>query len=101
MPMPDSEQLLSTTTTLQLATSVLMEDMAGEAILLNLASEEYFALDEVGAKILHTLAESASTQAAYDILLQTYAVEPEVLRQDLLAYIEQLRQGGLVEVVTL
>ncbi len=84
----------------RLTDSVLMEDLAGEAILLDLASEDYFALDLVGTRILSVLNEVNSIQAAYEVLLSEYAVEPEELKQDLLEYVQELRQDGLVEVTS-
>jgi hypothetical protein len=82
----------------QLRESVLMEDLAGEAILLDLASENYFALDVVGTRFLTVLTQTPSIQVAYDLLLDEYDVEPNELQQDLLAYVQTLMNDGLVEV---
>ena len=49
--------------------------------------------------IIKVLKVSESIQAAYDKLLNTFAVEPETLKQDLLEYIDNLRHDGLVEIV--
>jgi Coenzyme PQQ synthesis protein D (PqqD) len=81
-----------------LSTNVLTQDLAGESVLLNLQSEEYFSQNEVGTKMFFALTESDSIQTAYDALLKEYEVEPEKLRQDLLQFIEKLVKAGLVEV---
>lgn len=84
---------------IQLAETVLMEDLAGEAILLDLASEEYFALNELGTRMLRVVEDSASIAAALETLEAEYEVEFSVLQQDLVDYLEQLLHNGLVEIV--
>ncbi|MGK7927184.1 MAG: PqqD family protein [Spirulina sp.] len=81
-----------------LAEDVLIQDLAGESVLLNLESEEYFGLDEVGTRMLAVLNESESIQAAYRVLLAEYEVDGIQLKQDLLELIEQLSEHGLVKV---
>ncbi len=77
---------------------VLISTVQTESVILNLTSERYFGLDEVGTRILSLLSTSNSIQAAYDILLDEYDVEAEVLRQDLSSLIEQLAEQGVVEI---
>jgi hypothetical protein len=81
-----------------LAPEVLMQELGSEAVFLNCELEEYFSLDEVGARMLAVLQESPSIQAACAVLLEEYAVEPAQLQQDLLDLIQQLEAHGLVEV---
>lgn len=81
-----------------LAEDVLIQELSGEYVLLNIESEQYFGLDEVGSRMLSVLTESESIQAANDILLQEYEVEPDQLQQDLLELIEKCVKHGLVEV---
>lgn len=81
-----------------LAPDVLVQELSGESVLLNLKSEEYFGLDEVGSRMLSVLTDSASIQEASDRLLEEYEVEPEKLHQDLLELIEKMVAQGLVTV---
>jgi hypothetical protein len=74
-----------------------MRELGGEAVLLNLDSETYFGLDDVGTRVWHTLTGAPSIQAAYESLLAEYDVAPQVLRQDLEALLDQLLQHGLLE----
>jgi hypothetical protein len=78
--------------------NVLIQDLGGESVLLNLDSEQYFGLDDIGTDMLSMLKESSSIQTTYDRLLQKYDVEPQQLQQDLLELIEQLVEHGLVQV---
>ena len=81
-----------------LAEDVLIQELSGESVLLNIDSEQYFGLDEVGSRMISVLNESDSIQAANDILLQEYEVEPAQLQQDLLELIEKCVAHGLVKV---
>jgi hypothetical protein len=76
---------------------VLIRDLDGESVLLNLNSESYLGLDQVGTRMWHVLTTSESIQAAYEILLDEYEVEGDRLRQDLIGLVEQLATYGLVE----
>ena len=80
------------------APDVLMRELEGEAVLLNLDSETYFGLDEIGTTMWTTLATSATLESAYCALLEIYDADPERLRADLLDFVGQLAEAGLVDV---
>lgn len=76
---------------------VVMQEVEGESVVLNLDSEDCFTLDEVATRMWAVLTAAASIQEAYDALLAEYDVAPEVLRQDLEKLIGQLVESGLLE----
>jgi hypothetical protein len=75
---------------------VLVRELEGQSVLLNLETEHYFSLDEVGTRMWELLTGSASIQAAYDALLTEYDVAPDLLRTDLQTLIERLELKGLL-----
>ena len=77
---------------------VLVRVLDGEAVVLNLESESYFGLDEVGTRMWTVLTESDSIQDAYEILLAEYDVEPAQLKADMIDLIAQLQENGLVAI---
>ena len=77
---------------------VLISDIEGESVLLNVNSERYFGLDEVGTRMLSVLTTSNSIQTAYEALLEEYEVEDEKLRHDLADLVDRLVDQGLLEV---
>ena len=77
---------------------VLVSRLQEESVILNLDSERYFGLDDIGTRMLSVLSTSESIEAAYESLLGEYDVEGQVLRQDLLALVENLLEKGIVEV---
>jgi len=82
----------------QVPEGVLISNLQDESVILNLDSERYFGLDNVGTRILTVLTNSDSIQTAYESLLAEYEVDRAVLRADLVALIESLLQQGLVQV---
>ncbi len=48
---------------------VLVRELEGESVLLNLESESYFGLDGIGTRMLALLTDSDSIEAAYEKLL--------------------------------
>ena len=78
--------------------AVFAQEVDGEMVLLDMNSENYFGLDEIGCVIWQALQEHQSLQAVYDILLEDYDVEPEHLEKDLQIFVEQLKQAGLIEI---
>ena len=76
---------------------VLFQEVGGEAVLLNLGSESYFGLNEVGTRIWALLAENDSLQHAFDTLCTEYEVAPEQLQSDLLALVDEMAKAGLVQ----
>jgi len=77
---------------------VLISRLQEESVILNLDSERYFGLDDVGTRVLNVLTASDSIEAAYELLLEEYEVDGQVLRDDLLALIENLAKQGIIEV---
>jgi len=78
--------------------AVLISRLQEESVILNLDSERYFGLDDVGTKFLNTLTNSDSIEAAYQLLLDEYDVERDVLRTDLTVLVDHLLAQGLVEI---
>jgi coenzyme PQQ synthesis protein D (PqqD) len=89
---------ISFTERLILPEEVLVSNIEGESVLLNLNSERYFGLDDVGTRMLSVLTESDSIETAYEVLLAEYEVENETLRQDLADLIDRLIDQGLLEI---
>ena len=75
---------------------VLISHLQEESVILNLDSERYFGLDDVGTRFLSVLTSSDSIETAYERLRDEYDVDPQVLRNDLLALVEKLIDQGLL-----
>ena len=80
------------------AETVFAQEVDGEMVLLDMESENYFGLDEVGTAIWQAMQEKDTLQEAFDILMNQYEVDAEVLEKDLSDFVGKLVESGLVEV---
>jgi hypothetical protein len=86
------------TARVRLAEDVLMQKVGDDAILLNLNTENYFALDEVGTRIIDTLQESDSVAQAVGKLVAIYEVDEGTLTKDAVRLVEECEQNGLLQI---
>jgi coenzyme PQQ synthesis protein D (PqqD) len=76
--------------------SVMIRDVAGESVILNLDTEAYFGLDEIGTRMWHVLTTSKSIQAAITTLLDEYEVNAATLERDVRYLLTELAGEGLI-----
>lgn len=75
---------------------VLISNLQEESVILNLDSERYYGLDDVGSRFLSVLNAADSIEAAYEVLRGEYDVDAHSLRQDLLELVEALVGQGIL-----
>jgi ornithine carbamoyltransferase len=80
------------------ADTVFAQEVDGEMVLLDMNSENYFGLDGVGTDIWQAIQENNSLEDVFTALLTQYEVEEEVLKKDLLAFVDKLQESGLIKV---
>lgn len=80
----------------RIAPEVLIQEVGGESVLLDLKTERYLGLDEVGTRMWQAILSSDSIQAAYDTLLAEYDVTPEQLEGDLRDLLNRLLENALI-----
>lgn len=73
----------------------LVED---DAFLLNTRTNQYFLLEEVGARLWDLLKEGLLLREAYERIGKEYDVAPAQLEKDLLELLAELKENGLVQV---
>lgn len=80
----------------KLQPSTLLRELDGETVLLNLQTEIYFSLDEVGARLLELARGLSSLDATVDAALQEFDTDAATLRQDLGALLDELEDATLI-----
>jgi hypothetical protein len=78
--------------------SQISTHLNSEVIILGLASQEYYSLDGVGARIWELLEEPRTVPVLVEVLLQEYDVTRERCTADLLALVQELADAGCIEV---
>jgi len=76
---------------------VLVQELAGEAVLLHVTRGHYFGLNEVGRAVWDQLMTGIPVRQAYQHLLSEFDVAPEQLQQDLTSLVNDLLVQGLLE----
>lgn len=84
----------------QIPSHVSFSIVGADAFLLNMRTNKYFRLEEVGARLWSLLSAGESLDTSHQILLKEYKVDPVELESDLLELMENLHKNGLVELVT-
>ena len=77
---------------------VLISKLQEESVILNLDSERYYGLDDVGTRFLSVLTTSDSIQTAYETLAKEYDVDGQRLRHDLAELVEKLAAQGIIQI---
>ena len=77
--------------------AVLFRELAGESVLLELASESYFSLDEVGTAMWRALIQQAPLGSALEQRLARYDVDRETQTRGLIGLAQRLVDHGLLE----
>jgi hypothetical protein len=76
--------------------SVLCRELSGETVLLNLESGVYYGLDAVGTRVWQLLVQGHTISHICETMLDEYDVAPDVLRDDVMRLVSELRERGII-----
>ena len=76
--------------------NVLTQKVADEAVLLDLESQSYFGLDPVATLIWDAVAQGTAEDEIVARITAEFDVDADTARNDLTAFLEQLRDGKLI-----
>ena len=75
---------------------VLSQEVSGESVLLDLNSESYYSLNELGTRLWQLLKTGADLEKIYITLFEEYEVGADELRRDLEKMISEMLAAGLI-----
>ena len=84
------------TKTIEISSDVLTQEVGGETVILDLKSESYFGLDEVGTRIWQLLQKQEDIHTITATMLNEYDVEEEQLEMDIQNLLTQLNEAGII-----
>jgi hypothetical protein len=73
-------------------------ELDGEGVILNLDNEQYYGLDSIATRMWVLLSTFPRIIDVYNFLQNDYQVDPEILRNDLVEFVLQLSNQGLIEI---
>jgi hypothetical protein len=82
------------------APEAVSAEIAGETVILEMASGKYYALDPIGTLIWQTLESPCSLNDICSRLLDAYQVDRETCLRDVLALVSEMADSGLVQLET-
>lgn len=94
-----SDQIEQMSLAFQVSPDVLEQELDGETVLLDLRSDNYFGLDEVGTRVWQLLRDGKDSEAIVARMVDEFDVEIGQLRQDLEALLGELSGAGLIKQV--
>jgi len=71
-------------------------NMDGEVVMLSLQRGEYFGLDKIGSRIWELIEQTMKVDEVRIILMDEYDVDEETCLNDLIEFLEDLQNKGLV-----
>ena len=83
-------------TKISISKEALSQEVNGETVILDLKSESYFGLDDVGTRIWQLLQEHGDAKKAFDVMLDEYDVNENQLEKDMNTLIIKLKETGLI-----
>ena len=85
-------------TRVAVSSEVMLQELGGESVLLDLKTESYFGLDAVGTRIWQLFEQDGDLEVVQAALLDEYDVDAARLEHDLKALVERLVDVGLINI---
>lgn len=77
---------------------IVASDIDNEKVMMSIERGEYFGLEPIGSRIWELLAEPVKVSAIIDALLPQFDVDRQTCEQDVLAFLEELHNAGILQV---
>lgn len=90
-----TEQITSQTALVR-ADTFMTAEMDDDLVMMSLENNAYFGLDDIGKAIWELLETPTTIEALCDSLLDRYDVEPAQCRADVIAFLTELHNEGMV-----
>ena len=80
-------------------TNLLVSQLAGETVLMNTVTGDYFGINVVGTKIWNLLAASATITSLVESLVASYDISPDQCENEVNIFLKNLESRKLVVIV--
>ena len=85
--------------TATISDKAITQEVGGETVILDLGSEQYFSLDQVGTQVWQLLKSGLSEAEVVETLLAEYEVDVATLSRDVSQLMTSLADAGLISQV--
>lgn len=82
----------------KISDEVITRNIDGEILLLNLQTNGYYGLNDIGTRIWDLLKEYKSLEKVTGLFLEEYEINEEDFKKDLISFVTTLKQNQFIEV---
>jgi len=97
--MPENETKITLDTVVGQSEDVYSAGVGNDIVWMRLASGAYYDSDEIGAEIWKLMATPISVRALCDRLMEIYDVLPERCHEDVMKFLRQALEEGMIRIV--
>lgn len=92
------KKTISGSTVISVSMELMARDlMDGEVVILNKKDDVYYGLDQIGGRIWNLIQKPIRLDDILQILIEEYEIEYEQCNEDVLAFLEDMLNTGLIE----
>ncbi|MEI8355126.1 MAG: lasso peptide biosynthesis PqqD family chaperone [Deltaproteobacteria bacterium] len=77
---------------------IVASDIDDEKVMMSVEKGQYYSLDPIGSRVWELIEGPVKVSDLIDALLTKYDVDRETCEQDVLAFLEELREDGILQV---
>lgn len=92
-------ETITLNTTLKRSDTILVQNLDEDVVMANIDSGHYFGIDRTGRRIWELLESPATVTEICAGISREYAVDAATCEQEVLAFVNELAQEGLIQVV--
>lgn len=93
-----SKPKITLESTVQKQETVISADLEEAIVMMDIEKGQYYSLNEVGSKIWDMLTEPIQVHAICENLMTDFDVSAEVCQQEVLAYLTELLELGIISI---
>lgn len=91
-----SEQILPKK--IKISENVLFQEIDNEYVLLNMRTELYFGLNDIGAKVWQIISQEGTTDTLIEKIMADYEVSADTLKADISELLNELSNEQLISI---
>lgn len=93
-----SNSRISLESTISQIDDIVASDIEDEKVMMSIEKGEYFGLEPIGSRIWEMVESPVKVSAIIDALLGQYDVDRETCQQDVLAFLVELDEAGIIQI---
>lgn len=91
-------EIITLESTVSQIEDIVASDIDDEKVMMSIEKGEYYGLEPVGSRVWELIEAPVTVSSVIDALLLQYDVDRDVCEHDVLAFLGELHQAGIVQV---